>query len=67
MIGLWNKEWEVRDVFLYNCVQLAFDVTTGWERSGTWIPRAENEICDALARQAVDTQERSVEVSEEFQ
>ena len=20
VIGLWNKEWEVRDVFLFNCV-----------------------------------------------
>jgi ribonuclease HI len=20
VIGLWNKEWEVRDVFLFNCI-----------------------------------------------
>jgi ribonuclease HI len=27
VIGLLNKEWEVRDVFLFNCVQLAFDIS----------------------------------------
>lgn len=39
VIGLWNKEWEVRDVFLFNCVQVAFDVTKNWQRRGNWIPR----------------------------
>ena len=66
VIGLWNKEWDVRDVFLFNCVQLALDVTTGWERSGGWIPRTENEVCDALARQAVATRLCDVWVQDEF-
>ena len=37
VIGLWNKEWEARDVYLYNCVQIALDVTQDWERRGVGI------------------------------
>ena len=66
VIGLWNKEWEVRDVFLYNCVQLAFDVTSAWERKGDWIPRTENGICDALARKAVEEKTYSVSTNGPF-
>ena len=60
VIGLWNKAWEVRDVFLYNCVQIALDVTSDWERRGEWIPREDNTICDALARKAVKEKTYSV-------
>ena len=60
VIGLSNKEWEVRDVYLFNCIQVAFDVTQHWEKRGEWIPRTANTICDALARDAVASKAPSV-------
>ena len=67
VIGLWNKEWEARDVYLYNCVQIALDVTQDWERRGTWIPRTTNTVCDALARKAVMEKTYSVSTNGPFQ
>ena len=56
----------MRDVFLFNCVQLAFDVTHGWERLGKWISRDENTLCDSLAREAVTTNTWRVEAGGDF-
>ena len=51
---------------MFNCIQLAFDVTHEWERRGDWIPRDENQVCDALAHSAVADGDYTVVTSEHF-
>ena len=50
VIGLINHEFTAHDMFLYNCVQLTFDLLGGYLCHAEWVPRAHNAICDGLAR-----------------
>ena len=58
VIGAILKEYLVTDLFLYNCTELIFDLLSSTRNcwfTARWIPRDQNETCDALAKYAVST------------
>ncbi len=61
VIGLLEKQFLTQDIFLYNCVEIIRDLF-GNKTSYTarWIPRANNSVCDALAKQAVSSTQPSM-------
>ena len=52
MVGLLDHSWCPQDIFFFNCIELTRDILTGWVYRAIWVPRNQNVICDALARQA---------------
>ena len=67
VVGLLNREFLSVDYFLSSCIELVTDLLAKQKHfKATWIPRAQNTICDALARSAVHQGCVSVECSEQF-
>ena len=51
VIGLLNREYMSRDLFLYTCSELVSDVLQKKAFFNyKWIPRERNQVCDALAK-----------------
>ena len=38
------------NLFLYTSVELACNLLNGWVYTVTWVPRDQNEVCNALAK-----------------
>ena len=58
VMGLLGRQYLPNDMFLFNCLELIRDLLgAGKFIDPSWIPRANNSVCDALARQAVLTAE----------
>ena len=50
VVQLLNREAPARDIFLFNCSELVFDLVHRWTYQARWIPCEQNAACDALAR-----------------
>lgn len=50
VVSLLQRRFRPSDVFLFNCVELTFDLLLDTHILVHWIPREQNSVCDALAR-----------------
>lgn len=60
VVSLLQRRFRPADVFLFNCVELTFDLLLDTHILVHWIPRDQNSVCDALARQAASSGTLSV-------
>ncbi len=53
VVGALEKRFLVRDVHIFNCIEVAFDVLCSCPFRAVWQDRSHNVTCDSLARLAV--------------